>query len=1047
MKVHTRRRSWLRSSAGCLVFGLAVSLAGAGPAGADPAAGGDEKVNATAIESGHHYRRFIIGYQPAAAEARSDRAASAAAGRQRLHLVRRLATGGVLVEVPSSVDSAAAVELMRGLAARPEVAYVEPDSVARPTSTPDDPLYPRQWHYSEAAAGANLPGAWDVADGSGVTVAVVDSGITAHSDLDANVTGGYDFISEPDRARDGDGRDADPGDEGDWQSAEDECFAGSKAQSSTWHGTHVAGTIAAVSGNGVGVAGVAPEATVVPVRVLGHCGGLVSDIADGVVWAAGGSVPGVPDNPNPAEVINVSIGGPGSCGPTYQNAIDSARDHGATVVVSAGNDNADASTVQPAACAGVITVAATDREGNRAVFNDTQESNYGDAVEVAAPGGETTVTSEDGILSTSNTGATTPGGEIYRYLTGTSQAAPHVAGLAALMLSRADLTPDQVSQLIQDNARPLPGKCDLGCGTGLIDAAATVEAVDAGPPGGSQDLAVRAVTASGSDDNGPANTRDGDFGTRWSAEGDGEWIRYDLGDSHQLDHVDVAWYRGTERTASYDLQVSPDGSSWQTVTSGESSGDTTDFESYDVAGAEGRYVRIVGHGNSDNEWNSITEVKVFGDGPADPGSGSGALPVAAVDASEQDGDNGPANTRDGDLGTRWSAEAIDRSEWISYDLGAATSVHLLKVAWYRGDERRTDYRVEVSADGASWTTVTSGESSGSTTGLETYDFADATGRYVRIVGDGNSDNDWVSITEVEIYGAGGEPPDDPPDDPPPGDTAPNGVRQLYQANTSGAEPWTLGHDDWRSRFDPDGGEITGDGDGTVITADDQIRMHVDAIPDNDCDGITDHQRALEQGYMCTQDDWTNWEMTGYIRVTDPASDLDGDGDWTWYGNGGTHPRDGDPCTGSAYKGSYHYKDAQVRFGKESYHMAYDYRSWHDVDGGIDYTEHQDQWLGMKVVRYEFTRGGERGVRLELWLDLAGIDAGGNPANDWTLALVEEDHPDQEPWGEDATDCNAPSDTQPMLWGGPYVVYRWDNTESQIRLMTVREIVPPAGARS
>jgi serine protease len=216
--------------------------------------------------------------------------------------------------------------------------------------------------------------------------------------------------------------------------------------------------------------------------VLGKCGGTSSDIADAIVWASGGTVRGVPANPNPAKVINLSLGGSGSCSQTYRRAINSAVNRGTTVVVSAGNSNANASGFQPANCAGVITVAATDRDGNRAFY-----SNFGATVEVSAPGGEvrletdppgTRSTPQNGVLSTLNNGTTTPGSPIYFTYMGTSMAAPHVSGLVALMLSRnPSLTPAQVLAALQSHARPIPGTCTGGCGAGLVDAAATVAAV------------------------------------------------------------------------------------------------------------------------------------------------------------------------------------------------------------------------------------------------------------------------------------------------------------------------------------------------------------------------------------------------------------------------------------------------------------------------------------------------------------------------------------------------------------------------------------------
>ena len=270
----------------------------------------------------------------------------------------------------------------------------------------------------------------------------------------------------------------------------------------------------------------------------------------------------------------------------------------------------------------------------------------------------------------------------------------------------------------------------------------------------------------------------------------------------------------------------------------------------------------------------------------------------------------------------------------------------------------------------------------------------------------------------------------------------NGVAQIYCTDPAGAPSWVLGFDDWEDRISQFG-EVSGDGVQTIVEESGQVRMSV-AAEDFECEGLQDHGVALEQGYMCTPLDWTDYEMTGYFQLVDAASD-DGDRDFTMYGGGGRHTGDGPPegCLGSAYKGSYHYADAQVRFGKESWHVNYDYRDgWIDVDGGPDLTQDSERWIGMKVVRYRFEEGGEPGIRNELWLDLGGVDEAGDPANDWQLATTSDDHPNAESWGSDATECDAPADDQIMFWGGPHVTWRWDGTTARLRLMSVREIVAP-----
>jgi serine protease len=283
----------------------------------------------------------------------------------------RLAVGADVVRSSKRLDRARAERLMRRLASHPDVEYVEVDKLNKPFGTPNDTSYSQQWGYFSATAGIRADQAWDLGNGAGAVVAVLDTGITSHSDLNANVVAGYDFIKDVTISNDGNGRDADAHDPGDWAPA-GACDAGSPAENSSWHGTHVAGTVAAVTNNAKGVAGTAGGAKIMPLRVLGRCGGYTSDIADAIVWASGGSVAGLPANPNPAEVISLSLGGSGACSSTEQAAINSAVNRGTTVVVAAGNENANVSTSSPANCANVIAVGAITSTGQRASF-----SNYG----------------------------------------------------------------------------------------------------------------------------------------------------------------------------------------------------------------------------------------------------------------------------------------------------------------------------------------------------------------------------------------------------------------------------------------------------------------------------------------------------------------------------------------------------------------------------------------------------------------------------------------------------------------------------------------------
>jgi len=472
------------------------------------------QVNLDGLQAPQGYDGFIVKYRNGSLQ-RRDSAKVATSLREAVRAkiagrliamkhVRRMAIGSDLVRADGKLDRVDAEALMRQLAADPNVESVQVNRLWNHTMEPNDARYGEQWHYS-GVAGARVNTAWDRATGAGTVVAVIDTGITPQAELNAanNLLPGYDFITDPWMSRDNDGRDNNPNDEGDWLAQDRECNALSKAKNSSWHGSHVAGTIGAATNNAAGVAGVAHGARVVPIRALGRCGGTTVDISDAIVWAAGLHVDGVPDNPNPAEIINLSLGGPSAqCDPAYQAAIDRAADAGATVVVAAGNSNIDVSGFTPANCNRVIAVAATDRNGDRAFY-----SNYGGTIDVSAPGGENCsplprflalganpsgtcvrTHNEQAVLSLGNLGLTVQGGATYTWMSGTSMAAPHVAGIAALMQSAvaAPLTPAQVEQALKDSSRAIAlAACPGGCGAGLVDAnAAVAEAIRIGGAAG-----------------------------------------------------------------------------------------------------------------------------------------------------------------------------------------------------------------------------------------------------------------------------------------------------------------------------------------------------------------------------------------------------------------------------------------------------------------------------------------------------------------------------------------------------------------------------------
>ncbi len=422
---------------------------------------------------------LIVAYEPGVptAEAPGRATGSDAVGEVALLPDKPLGAGMRTVEISEAVNERTARELSAELTADPRVKWAQPDYFVPMLATlPNDPRYTsgELWGLN-GTYGIRAPEAWAVTRGSpSVVVAVLDTGITVHQDLAGQTVAGYDMIVDTAVANDGDGRDADPSDPGDWEST----------YSSSWHGTHVAGTIAAVADNAEGVVGVAPNVKVQPVRVLGTGGGYTSDIVAGITWASGGSITGIPANPTPARVISMSLGGASACSIAEDTAISAAIARGTVVVVAAGNSNANTSGFTPASCPGVIAVAAVGSNGKRASF-----SNYGAIVDIAAPG--------VGIWSTLNSGSTTPSTPSYASYNGTSMATPHVSGVVALMISQnPSLTPAQVETRMKTSGMftPFPGGvCDPDpvktCGVGIVNAGALLS-------GGSTTVPVTGVTVS-----------------------------------------------------------------------------------------------------------------------------------------------------------------------------------------------------------------------------------------------------------------------------------------------------------------------------------------------------------------------------------------------------------------------------------------------------------------------------------------------------------------------------------------------------------------------
>ncbi|NDY93857.1 S8 family peptidase [Ideonella livida] len=483
------------------------------------------------------------------AGARPPRGATVLGERLGLRLQDGRALDGhtQVLRATSGLDSQA---LADRLAAQPDVLWAVPDRRRQALAAPNDPLYPGgqtlttpvvgQWYLRAPTAtvksSLDIEPAWAITQGSAsLVVAVLDTGARLdHPDLSGRTENGYDFVGWGDDvdattalaiANDGSLDDANPSDPGDWITAAEDglrggVFEGCGESTSSWHGTQTLGLVGAATGNGIGMAGVAPGVRLLPVRVLGKCGGYDSDIIAAMRWAGGLAVEGVGLNPQPARVLNMSLGSGGSCSAAYQEAVDDLAAVGAVVVAAAGNDGLAVGT--PANCSGVIAVTGVRHTGTKVGY-----SSLGAEATVAAPAGN--CVNESGaclypILSTTNTGTQSPQAHSYTtsgddYAVGTSFSSPLVAGTVALMLSaNPDLSTSQIISVLRNTARDFPASgadsdvkachvplgdddyqdsecyCTVNtCGAGLLDAGAALAAVQSGAV--SRPVAVMSASA------------------------------------------------------------------------------------------------------------------------------------------------------------------------------------------------------------------------------------------------------------------------------------------------------------------------------------------------------------------------------------------------------------------------------------------------------------------------------------------------------------------------------------------------------------------------
>ena len=431
-----------------------------------------------------HAQALSIQSKPSATAANGTMQALATRASLTFKQSREITNGLHLLKVqPSSGESIEAT--LARLRADSSVESAEIDQRRFPHAVPNDPLFTGQW-YEQATqpAGIDAVTAWDTTTGrSDVVIAELDTGVRYdHPDLlavsaNGRLLPGYDFISDPAIANDGDGRDMDASDPGDWITSADAAtttFSGCTVENSSWHGTRVAGILGALSNNATGITGITWQPKILPVRVLGKCGGVDSDILDAMRWAAGLHVTGVPDNTHPAQIINMSLGGQGACTSAEQTVISEVVAAGVTVVISAGNEGGPVDS--PANCVGVAGIAGIRQVGTKVGF-----SSLGPEVALSSPAGNCVNASGACLFSIDtsiNNGTTTPGTNGYTDQMnpnlGTSFSSPIVAGIAGLMTSvNANLQPAQVIARLKEGAKTFPVSSDTTVPNCHVPASAT----------------------------------------------------------------------------------------------------------------------------------------------------------------------------------------------------------------------------------------------------------------------------------------------------------------------------------------------------------------------------------------------------------------------------------------------------------------------------------------------------------------------------------------------------------------------------------------------
>jgi F5/8 type C domain len=556
-------------------------------------------------------------------------------------------------------------------------------------------------------------------------------------------------------------------------------------------------------------------------------------------------------------------------------------------------------------------------------------------------------------------------------------------------------------------------------------------------PNSCVDTNIKGITASGSTPNFPPNNvLDTNFNTVWSNFGKGSWIQFDLGANKNICSVNIAWYKGDTRESNFVIATSTDGTSYKNVLSSKSSGNTLSFDKYVIPTTTARYVKIIVNGNTQNDYASIAEAKLQ---TTTSSSQSGqtecsAATTSAVKASGSQSGFPASNVKDNSLQTRWSNNG--QGSWIQLDLGSSKNICSVNIAWYKGNERQNNFIISTSKDGSTFTKALEKKSSGTTVNLENYVLSNPNARYVKITVNGNTQNNYASITEANIRTQTTitTPPTPPSNGG--GNTGDNsaggdGVKMIYPTLT-GAESWFFNPTNPNDgQFERNGAEISKNADGSWKLKPGTTRMLAftksSGLPSDEVRSSLptyDYSKLAQAGYFYKPSDWKNIEITIYVKVLSTSGGGDEISLVSRSVRHSTNVQEG--CGGSSYHNNIDFTNGKFKFKKEMWHVNYDIKPY----TGITIGSTMNKWIGFKGIVYNLPDGS---VKLESYVDK-------DNNNNWQKAT---EFVDKGNWGDDMTHCNARTDGAAITWGSPMIIFKSNGVTYDFKNFSVRQIVPPS----